>query len=214
MKNTAIVKLMIIASIMTLLVGEAYSQKVLDKASGSKPGWVTWTRGKTFKSLGKGRGKKIKINKDEEVYLFRAQARELANNGDKDVFSLDDTKRMTSLNASFELASIMKLEIDASVTNDVNITDEVKQRIFDRTEKMKSRAKFSGFTRVGSYWEKVLDKSTDKIYWEVHYLYSMNKPIFTENLEKAMKQLDIPDKAQAVAMAIETAAEEADIGDF
>ncbi len=190
-------------------------KKIAD--SGNKPNWVNWSRGKDFKSLGKGRASKLKLEKEDEVYLFVAYAQEIANNGKTDLFSLDDTKRVATLNASFEIASILKQEIDASISRDVTITPEAREDLFQRTEKMKTSAKFSGFTRVGSYWEKNLDKANDKTYWDVYFLYSINKDILIQNLEKVMNQLDLPDKTSSVLAAIETAAAEADdadIGEF
>ncbi|RED92462.1 hypothetical protein [Marinoscillum furvescens] len=202
-------------AVFTIGCTNAFGQKEKKlEDSGNKPHWVNWSRGKDFKRLGKGRANKIKMDKKDDVYLFVATAREVANNGSTDLFSLDDTRRVAALNASFEFASILKQEIDASVKNDVTISEEARDRLFTRTEKMKTAANFTGFTRVASYWQKVLEKETNKVYWQVYFLYSINAKTVKENLSKAMEQLSISDKTSAVMAAIETAAEEADDGDL
>lgn len=209
-------------STLVLLIGLFLSQNVFAQVkklddSGKKPHWVSWGRGKDFKHLGKGRANKLKLDDDDEVYLFVSSATEVANNGKTDLFTLDDAKSMCALNASKEVAAILKTKIDAAVKNDVQITEDSRQRVVTRTEKMINAAKFSGFVRVGSYWEKYLDKESGKTYWEVNYLYSMNRKILEENLEKAMLQLDIPEKTSEVMSAIETASDEVDdedLGDF
>ncbi|WP_421871245.1 hypothetical protein [Marinoscillum sp.] len=215
MKNTAKLLMAVTYLLITLSALEVQAQKEKKlEDSGNKPHWVNWSRGKDFKRLGKGRANRIKMDKDDDVYLFVANAREMANNGSTDLFSLDDTRRVATLNASFEFASILKQEIDASVRNDVAISEEARERLFTRTEKMKTAAKFTGFTRVASYWEKILEKETNKIYWQVYFLYSINAKTVQENLAKAMEQLELADKTSAVMAAIETAAEEADDGDI
>ncbi|MEQ8239142.1 MAG: hypothetical protein RIA69_08000 [Cyclobacteriaceae bacterium] len=208
--------LLVVFSLTIDLSAQGKLKKIDD--SGGKPNWVNWSRGKDFKRLGKGRANKLKLDKNDEVYLFVAYARETANNGKTDLFSLDDTKRMATLNASLAIASIFKTEIDEALTNDVKISDDARQRLMTRTTKMTTAAKFSGFTKAGSYWEKMYDKENDKTYWDAFVLYSINRKTLEENLERAMNQLDIADKAGEVMSAIITASDDADdqdlVGEF
>ena len=209
------IKFLMLFLALTLLYSESFAQKVIDK-SGPKPGWVNWSRGKDFKSLKKGRGKKIKTNRDEDVYLFVAYARETAFKGGKKIFSLDDAKRSAALNASFEIASIIKQKVDAAVSSSTQIKNEDERaRVFERTEKMKTAATFTGFTRVGSYWERIEDKDNDKEYYDVMLLYSMNKPYLMDNVKRVAEKLELPEEDTNSTMdEILTAGDEADLGDF
>lgn len=216
MKYTkTIYKALVLTFILSLLYSESYGQKKLEK-SGPKPNWVNWSRGKDFKSLKKGRGKKIKTNRDEDVYLFVAFARETAFKDGNTIFTLDDAKRSAGLNASFTIASIIKQEVDAAVSSSTRIINEDERaRIFERTEAMKTAATFTGFTQVGSYWEKVADKENDKQYYDVALLFSMSKPFLMDNVNRVAEKLELPEEDAANVMSqILTAGDDADLGDF
>ncbi len=219
MKHLNLWGLLILLSLL-LLFNNAKAQKVVEK-SGHQPHWTNWSRGKDFKSLKKGRAKKIKLNRQDDVYLFVANARERAyyeKGGQEWGYTLDDARRSTSLNASFEVASILKNHVDAVVANSTRIPSGARERIFERTERMKTAANFSGFTRVAQYWERVQDKDSELEYYDVKFLYTFSKKTLTDLLDRVSAQLEIPSEdSNDILNQVLTAAEEvpdADLGDF
>lgn len=213
MKKLPLIKIVMLLAIAVLTIGTPYAQK---SKKGARPSWMTWSRGKDFKHLGPKRASKIKFCEKESVYLFVVDVteKEYIEDEEENGFTLDDVEAMASLEASVEFARRLKTSIDEEVSSGVKNSGK-RERVFSRTTNMVTDAKFSGFNKVGSYWERKKNQNTGKTEITVSHLYSMCSSTFKDTIERVAGKLEIEDLSESLTARIETAAEDVDdLGDW
>jgi len=144
--------------------------------SGSKPHWVSWSRGKIFKTK-KRPSKNVTLNK-ELTYLFVIESTE-----DMPTYKREDVEDLVRLKAASYYANLLKANIEEFLLNEKNISSEEREVFLHKTNTLSYSIDISGLLPVAKYWEQV--KNRKVIQHKVYFLYSVTQT----RLESSMREL-------------------------
>lgn len=188
----------------------ASAQKVTAK-SGRRPSFTKWSRGSDFKYV--SAKKKIKGIPKGEKFLFVAEAvveSYRKENGRTYGFRAHEAVKEAEDNARIILAQTLNTYVRSVVNKSTEMDSLGRVDFFERMETISAKARFGGFFRMSSYYQREEVEGEPPMYhaWVLFY-YEADK--LREIIKQYAEMLDAPELAEPVTDAIETAADDADI---
>jgi len=169
--------------LLVLLIG-ACSYKTYQK-SGSKPHWVSWSRGKMFKTKKKP-SKNVTLDKGV-TYLFVIES-----TADMPTYKREDVEDLVRLKASSYYASLLKANIEEFLLNEKNISSEEREVFLHKTNTLSYSVDISGLLPVAKYWEQV--KNRKIVQNKVYALYSVTKNRMEHNMKDLSNRIGFSQK--------------------
>lgn len=199
-------KLVIVALILLFFYTDVAAQK---RKSGKKPHFTNWARGKDFKYI--TRKSKVLGLEAGPKYLFVGEANLAAyyREGNEEFgYTALEVVEEAEDDARIALAQLLNTYVDAATDNQKGWSGLKRTEVKDRSRSISSKASFSGFLKVASYYQE--EKAGEYKNYHAWALFSYEAEKLKDILQQYANALEVPELADDIFAEIQTASEDLD----